>query len=329
MQNTQESSPKASFLSEKLFPIFKWAIFGLIMWFSYQSLHKEITKVDELHLLIDQAINYQNAFKIILLLIFIFINWGFEAKKWQILASKIERITFSEAYQSVLVGLSLGFVTPANLGDYAGKIWLLKSKNKTETVGAIVLGNGIQFYVSLIFGAIAYLTVWSKKITIFDQILFCLVAFLLVLGIFVYIFRKEIIGYLPKYLWLKRFQNHFEMIVKFNANEMQQLFLWSILRYLTFSFQFVLMLLIFEINIHLMDLWAVSCLIFLYKTLVPAINFISDLGVREYSALHFFSLFSVNISAVIIATFCLWFLNILLPVLIGGLLVLRIKKALL
>ncbi len=304
----------------------KWLIFGLIVWLSYQALAKQFIKINDLFGVLKNVINGKNAFNIVLLIGLIFVNWGIEAKKWQILASKIEKITFNAAYQSVLVGLSLGFVTPANLGDYAGKIWQLKSKNKAESLGAILLGNGIQFYVSLIFGEIAYLIIWRNKITIFDQIIFCSIAFLLILGIFIYYFRVKIIENLPKFSWLKPFQNHFEMMVKFNSTEMKRLFVWSSLRYLTFSLQFVLILLIFKVNIHFIDLWAVSCLVFLFKTIIPAINFISDLGVREYTALHFFSLFSVNISAVIMATFCLWFLNVLLPVVFGGLLVLRIKN---
>lgn len=326
IQNTQESVPKTSILSEKLFSTLKWIIFGLIVWLSYQVFTKEFIKLNDLLGILNEAINWENTFKIVSLVILIFVNWAIEAKKWQILASKIENITFPEAYQSVLIGLSLGFVTPANLGDYAGKIWQLKSKHKAQSIGAILLGNGIQFYVSLIFGEIAYLVVWRKEITIFDQILFYLIAFALILGIFIYQYRVRIIGYLPNYSWLKPFKNHFEMMVKFDFNEIKKLLLWSILRYITFSLQFVLTLLIFKVNIHFIDLWAVSCLIFLFKTIIPAINFISDLGVREYTALHFFSLFSVNISAIIMATFCLWFLNILLPVVFGGLLVLRIKN---
>jgi hypothetical protein len=326
MQNTQESDLKASVLSEKLFSILKWLTFGLIVWFSYRAIAKEFIKISDLLVVLKEAIIWNNALKIIFLLILIFVNWALEAKKWQVLASKIEDITFKSAYQSVLVGLSLGFVTPANLGDYAGKIWQLKSKNKTESVGAIILGNGIQFYVSLIFGEMAYLIIWRKEITTFDQILFCLIAFALVLGIIIYLHRVEIIGYLPRISWLKVFQKQFEMMLKFTSDEIRQLFIWSILRYFTFSLQFVLILLIFKVNIHFIDLWAISCLVFLFKTIIPAINFIGDLGIREYTALHFFSLFSVNISAVIMATFCLWFLNILLPVMFGGLLILRIKN---
>lgn len=326
MQNTQESDLKTSILSEKLFSMLKWLIFGLIILISYQALAKEFDKNFDLFGVFREVIGWNNAPKITFLIILIFVNWGIEAKKWQILASKIENITFRQAYKSVLVALSLGFVTPANLGDYAGKIWQLKSKNKTESIGAILLGNGIQFYVSLIFGEVAYLIMWNKEITTFDQILFCLIAFVLVLGIFIYQYRVKIIEYLPRFSRLKSFQKHFEMMIKFDSTEIRLLFIWSILRYLTFSLQFVLILLIFKVNIHFIDLWAISCLVFLFKTIIPAINFISDLGVREYTALHFFSLFSVNISSVIMATFCLWFLNILLPVIFGGLLVLRIKN---
>ena len=292
----------------------------------YQTFQQKYQNISEIIIAFQEAFVWKNTEIILLLIILIFINWGFEALKWQILAKKIESISFSKAYQSVLVGLSLGFITPANVGDFAGKIWYLKSKNKSETVGTILLGNGIQFYVSLIFGVISYLIIWQKNISIIDQIIFGLLIFALILGIIIYSMRFKIIGLLQKKLWLKKYRNHINALVLFNSREISTLFLWSILRYLTFSLQFVLMLWLFEVKINLIYLWAVSCLIFLFKTIIPAINFISDLGVREYTAMHFFSLFSVNISAVISATFCLWLLNILLPVIVGSFLILRAKN---
>ena len=48
MQNTQESVPKTSILSEKLFLSIKWLIFGLIAWLSYQALAKEFIKINDL-----------------------------------------------------------------------------------------------------------------------------------------------------------------------------------------------------------------------------------------------------------------------------------------
>ena len=326
IQNTQETIPKTSILSEKLFKVLKWAIFVIIVVMIYQAFQQKHQNLSEIIIAFQKAFVWKNTGLIFLLIILIFINWGFEALKWQILANKIESISLSKAYQSVLVGLSLGFITPANVGDFAGKIWYLKSKNKSETVGTILLGNGIQFYVSLIFGVISYLIIWQKNISIFDQIIFGLLIFALILGIFIYTLRFKIIVFLQNKSWLKNYKNHLNALVLFNSREMLTLFLWSILRYLTFSLQFVLILWLFEVKINLIYLWAISCLVFLFKTIIPAINFISDLGVREYTAMHFFSLFSVNISAVISATFCLWLLNILLPVIVGSVLILRTKN---
>ena len=326
IQNTQETIPKTSILSEKLFKGLKWAIFAIIIVIIYQAFQQKHQNLGKIIIAFQKAFVWKNTGIIFLLITLIFINWGFEALKWQILANKIELISFSKAYQSVLVGLSLGFITPANVGDFAGKIWYLKSKNKSETVGTILLGNGIQFYVSLIFGVISYLIIWQKSISIFDQIIFGLLIFALVLGIVIYSMRFKIIEFLQMKSWLKNYKNHLNALILFNTKEISTLFLWSFLRYLTFSLQFVLMLWLFEVKINLIYLWAASCLVFLFKTIIPAINFISDLGVREYTAMHFFSLFSVNISSVISATFCLWLLNILLPVIVGSLLILQTKN---
>ena len=326
LQNTQETFPKTSILSEKLFLGLKWAIFLGIIWMLYHTIKQKNQSFENILLVTKNAFIPKNTLKIAVLLVFIFVNWAFEAKKWQVLAQRIEPLSFTNAFQSVLIGLSLGFITPANLGDYAGRIWTLKHKNKTEAIGAILMGNGIQFYVSMIFGVIAYLIIGRKEITIFDQIIFCLLIFTLFLGIFIYAKRLKLIGYLPKKSWLIPYQKYFKVLVEFDAKEILQVFNWSILRYLTFSLQFVILLVMFEVNINLIDLWAISCLVFLFKTIIPTINFISDLVVREYTALHFFGLFSVDTSSVMVATFCLWLINILFPVVVGAFILLFTPK---
>lgn len=326
IQNTQETIPKTSISPEKLFKGLKWIIFGITVIMIYQTFQQKNQNLNNIITTFQKIFDRKNVGIIIILIFLIFINWGFEALKWQVLAKSVEKISFKDAYKSVLVGLSLGFITPANIGDFAGKIWYLKSTHKTETIGAILLGNGIQFYVSLIFGVISYLIIWQKNLSVFDQIIFGLLIFALILGMIIYSMRFKIIGFLQKKSWLKKYKNHINGLILFNTKEIATLFLWSILRYLTFSLQFVLILWLFEVKINLIYLWAVSCLVFLFKTIIPAINFISDLGVREYTAMHFFSLFSVNISSVISATFCLWLLNILLPVIVGSLLILQTKN---
>jgi len=326
MQNTHDSSPKTSVLSKKLFLGFKWGIFVVILVILFKTFQQKEHNIKFLIIEFSRISIRENAFRIILVILLLFANWGFEAKKWQILVNKIEIITFIDAYQSVLVGLSLGFITPANLGDYAGRILRLKSQKRSEGIGVIILGNGIQFYTALLFGVISYLQIFSKKVIFMDKIIFTFVIFLIIIGIVVYINRFNLTKYLKRFSIVDKYQNHLEALTTFDSKEFKQVFFWAILRYLTFSLQFVIVLQIFQVNIPLLDLSSVSCLVFLFKTIIPTINFLSDLGVREFSAIYFFSLYSVNISSVIMATFVLWLLNILLPVLVGAGLFLKIRS---
>ena len=325
MQNTQETPPKASILSEKLFLVIKWVVFALIFALLFKALQNERQNIFDLIHEFRRLTFTENSLNFISVTLLIFFNWGCEAKKWQILARKIENITFIDAYQSVLVGLTLGFISPANLGDFAGRLMKLKSKNRSEGIGSILLGNGIQFYVSILFGAIAYGLISSRNISTFDQIIFGILIFTLILGIVIFTSREKITFFLSNFRWIKRYENHLKAITEFDLGEFRTVFFWAILRYLTFSLQFVIVLIIFRVNIPLLELWAISCLVLLFKTIIPPINFLTDLGVREFSALHFFSLYSVQTSSVVTATFFLWLINILLPVAVGGFLFLKSK----
>ena len=326
MQDNDESNAKPRILTEKLFLILKWfflLILAVILVRTFQQkqqniyvLIKEFSKVFML----------QNWLKLLIVFCLIFINWSCEARKWQILTDKFERITFIDAYKSVLVGLTLGFITPANLGDFAGRILHLNKANRSEGIGHILLGNGIQFYITLIFGIISYTIIWTENFLFFDKIIFGILIFCFFLGIIVFFKRDKIQFILTGFDWIKPYKIYWKALTEFENSTFGKVFFWTVLRFLTYSLQFVIMLEIFQINVEFIDLWAISCLVLLFKTLIPQINFLSDLGIREISALHFFSAFSVNISSVITATFALWIINILLPVFIGSVLFLKIKN---
>ena len=326
MQDTDESNAKPSILTEKLFLVLKWIfvlILGIILVRTFQQKQQNF---DSLIKAFSKIFISKNLLKLCFVFLLIFVNWACEARKWQILTNKFEKLSFMDAYQSVLVGLTLGFITPANLGDFAGRVFHLNKINRQEAIGTIILGNGIQFYITLIFGILSYLIIWSENILIFDKIVFVVLIFSFFLGIFIFLKRNKIQIFLNQFAWIKRLEIYVKALTAFENKTFVKVFIWTILRFLTYSLQFVIMLQIFQIKVEFIDLWAISCLVLLFKTLIPQINFLSDLGIREISALHFFSFYSVNISSVIIATFALWIINILLPVLLGSIFFLKIKN---
>ncbi len=328
MQNTNETNPKTSILSEKLFSLLKTLLFILIVWMLYKTFKDKQQNIGDLIVECQKALVWENLWKGILLILLIFFNWGFEAKKWQQLALKIEDISFLEAFKGVLIGLSLGFITPANLGDYAGRMWKFQHQKRAESIGAILLGNGIQFYISLLFGTLSfvYFSVTQQQLFLgFNAVMVIVLTISLSLGFFAYQKRHLFYLFILKIPFLKRFAHTIQILEHFTNQEVKEVFFWGLMRYLTISLQFVLVLLVFQIKLNVLDLWVISCLIFLIKTIVPAINFLGDLGIREFSAIYFFSFYQVNTAAVIAATFVLWLINILFPVLLGSILVLKTR----
>lgn len=326
MQDNDESNAKPRIVSKKPFIVIKWTfvlIIGVILVHTFQQKQQNF---DNLTQEFSKIFISKNLIKLCFVFLLIFVNWACEAIKWQSLTNKLEKLTFIDAFQSVLVGLTLGFITPANLGDFAGRVLHLKKTNRTKAIGTIILGNGIQFYVTLIFGIISYLIIWTQNILIFDKIIFGILIFNFFLGIFIYLKKSKIHFFLTRFAWIKRYEIYLKVFTGFENKIFIKVFIWTILRFLTYSLQFVIMLQIFQIEVKFIDLWAISCLVLLFKTLIPQINFLSDLGIREVSALHFFSFYSVNVSSVITATFALWIINILLPVLLGSIFFLKIKN---
>ena len=84
----------------------KTIIFLTVVFLLYRLIQSKIEHFDE----IEQGFKTIFFSKNILLLLILFlltpVNWAFEAWKWQKLASKVEKISFWEAYKGVLIGLT-------------------------------------------------------------------------------------------------------------------------------------------------------------------------------------------------------------------------------
>ncbi len=204
---------KISYLtSKRVLWWIKTLIFLVILYATYLLIRQKGADIETIKQSFERIYSPINILLLLIVLALTPINWAFEAWKWQKLASKIENITFWEAYRGVLVGLAFSTATPMMLGDYAGKILMLKSDKRLQSIGAILLGNGMQLYVSLLFGAISYLFFisWSKPTPIFLHlsIVFCLIIALIVGLLLSFNFHKignfstenKIFQYVLKYL---------------------------------------------------------------------------------------------------------------------------------
>jgi uncharacterized membrane protein YbhN (UPF0104 family) len=100
---------------------------------------------------------------------------------------------------------------------------------------------------------------------------------------------------------------------------------YGLLRYFVFLSQFVLALSLFHFQVGVWQLASCVALIFLAKTLIPAINVLGDLGLREFTALVVFAPFKLPAEQIIAATFLIWILNVLGPIVVGIFLIWKYK----
>lgn len=257
-------------------------------------------------------------------------NWGLEARKWQLLSSPVQPLSMRQATRAVLTGLSMGFVTPRSLGDYAGRILEADVKERERLVGAVLLNRLSQSLPTYLFGFAGVLYLWPYLLGK-DQVN-SLLLFPVIIGFgFSMIFlpakrRHWLLNQLRK---LKgklgaSVYRMFRVIEEYNAWQVNSLLFYAALRYAVFSFQFVWILWLAGVSLPLTTLFAGVAVVYLIKSLVPAFNFLSDLGVRELSALWVFSAFALPESQLLLASLLLWCMNILLPSLAGAVNVVRL-----
>jgi hypothetical protein len=266
---------------------------------------------------------------IVLAAILIPLNWGLEAAKWHLLSRKVERVTWMQAYRAVLVGICLGFITPNRVGDYAGRIIELKSRHRLEALGAVFLGRFCQLVLTLTAGSagLFYFCLHTWTLPVPGLLPGIGVGLgLLNGGAYLVLFNPRIlVGMAAATPFLKRFLPYLSIISRYTTREMAWLVAWSALRYLVFLSQFLLLLWAFGIQTGSLAMTMGVACTFLLKSVLPSFNAFTDLGMRELSAMYFFSLLQQDKVLVMSASLSLWLLNIAVPSLIGLILVWQIK----
>ncbi|WP_408020218.1 lysylphosphatidylglycerol synthase domain-containing protein [Spirosoma flavum] len=260
------------------------------------------------------------------------VNWGLEALKWQILLRRVELTSFWDAYRGVLAGVSLGFALPAQLGDTAGRVLSLRT-NRAGAVGASLVSGGMQFYVAIVFGTVAWayhMAVVPERNTQAGQWLLLVLGALSLGGVVFGVARRRLVQWLSTHPALMRFAEYWQVAGLYTDREIGRALSVASLRYIVFSGQFYLALRLVGILLPMGIAASSIGLVFLAKTITPAFNLLSDLGVREAASLWVFSPFSRSVVTVqapvlLTATLTLWVANVLMPVLVGLLWIWKLK----
>ncbi|MDH3708587.1 MAG: flippase-like domain-containing protein [Cyclobacteriaceae bacterium] len=260
----------------------------------------------------------------LLVLLLVPLNWFLEILKWRTLLRPLTSISLVRAAKGVLTGLSLGFMTPHSLGDYLGRVGHLQHENRMESLGAILFGRGAQFISTLLFGLVGLWAWYRAENTLWVLLVFCgcLLGMTTLLGMFL-LAREPFVRGCKRY-WPSA-HKFIKVMSQYSLREVWAVFGYSCLRYMVFASQFLLLLYWLQTPLPLTVLGAGVTWVLLAKSVIPAFNFLSDLGVREFSALYFFGLYAISPAPVLTASLSIWILNILIPTLVGAVFIIPMK----
>jgi hypothetical protein len=253
----------------------------------------------------------QSVLGIIFILYLSFQNRFLEILKWQNLVGFFKSISVGESTKQVLAALTAGLFTPNGVGEYAGKALYYKKEKTSKIVFLNLICNGIQLILTIVFGSIGLLFLGYWK----------WVLLLSVLG-----FGFWILAFFTKKIKIKNYSIE-TFIEKINeipkAIHQKNIFL-GIARYLTFSHQYYFLFLAFDVHLPYVTLMATIATVYFLASSLPSFQFL-DFAVKGSVAVFFFNKLGVNEWIVIFISTLMWFLNIVLPVIIGSFYVLKFK----
>jgi len=245
------------------------------------------------------------------------LNRYFEILKWQNLARVIQPISTGEATKQVLAALTAGIFTPNGVGEYAGKALYYPKSEAKKVVFLNLICNGIQMVLTVIFGFFGLLYFNAKYTIITTKTVAVLFGIFLLLIAIVFILKKiKIKGFSIEKLLHK--------INEIPKSIHQKNIALGILRYLVFSHQYYFLFLAFDVDLPYFTLIATIAVVYFLASSLPTFQFL-DFAVKGSVAIYFFGILGVNEWIVVFISTLMWFLNVVLPVIIGAYYVLNFK----
>jgi hypothetical protein len=121
------------------------------------SVYRQVIRQPDLekHLVeMKQAITGTEVWKLGLVFLLMFVNWGLEALKWKVLLRQLYRIRFWEAFKAILSGVAFALNTPNRIGEYGGRVLFIPEGKRVRAVSLTLAGSFSQLLVTLLFGSI-------------------------------------------------------------------------------------------------------------------------------------------------------------------------------
>lgn len=306
----------------------------LFIWLSY-SIYHQLQQQTDLHLAyrkLRSSLSGPQSWKLYITLVLVSLNWGLEARKWQILVTPLEKTGFLHSFKAILAGLAFSMNTPNRIGEYGGRVLYVQDGHRWEAVSLTIIGSFSQLIITLVFGLGGFIFLLTNPTTSLSVSAYTLWIQVVMYGIILVLFFLVLLYFRLTWIvkWLKkipksnRFLQHLSVIETIPVTILLRVLLLSGVRYIVFVIQYILLLQLFDVQAGWWQAFWLITVLYVVLAIVPTIT-LAELGVRGEAGLLLFGMVSANSLGITWATGSIWMINLVIPALAGSLLFLGIK----
>lgn len=262
------------------------------------------------------------------------VNWGIESRKWQVLVNHLQPISLFKAFKSVLAGCSITMLTPNRVGEYGGRILYVEEGNRIKSISLAIVGSISQLLVTMLMGCLGlfFLRYFSQQSSNAVNVLpdfwrealtYLSVSVTLVILLF-YLRIGWLVRLMEKVPALQKVVQHIKVLDEFDGIQLLRVLSLSFGRYIVFVVQYILLLQVMQVEIDVVLCFWLITIFYLVMAIAPTAGFI-ELPVRISACWAILKIYTTNELGVGAAALGIWFINLVIPAVIGSLLILGVK----
>jgi len=277
-----------------------------------------------------ESVLHANVVYLIIGAVLVVANTGLQFLRWRYLVRLIgSGISDKDIFSSLFIGFSAGFFTPGQVGEHGGRMVTLSSLQEIQVLAVSIIDRLYILAITVIAGVVGawiffaiYLPhYWAPWLSVL--VMAIVIVFLIVI-LYPDLLKKILRALLHRFQKYRAVSAFLFMKDVFHRRQARVLLSLTILFYIVILVQYYFFVLAFEPVSFGISALCTSNLLFTKSVILP-ISF-SDLGIRETTAIFFFSRAGISAASAFNASLCVFFVNNLFPSLIGSLLILRIKS---
>ncbi|HLI92651.1 MAG TPA: lysylphosphatidylglycerol synthase domain-containing protein [Puia sp.] len=306
-------------------------IFLVLCVFIYWQITRQHNWRTSLHQVL-LALSGPNQWRLWLVLGLMPVNWGIEARKWQLALRPIGGLPFGRAFRAIFTGAAVASFTPNRMGEYLGRILYIKEGHRTQGIALTIACSMAQLMITLVLGlaGIFYLSTAAHRASQsnFQLVLNILIGIDLLILIsltFIYFRLSWVADLLLKIPGARKFASYINVLENFDTAILLRILFLSFGRYIVFIAQYSAVFPVFGVDIGFWETGGGMSVVFLIMAVVPTFTILTELGLRWEASIQIMELFSPNGVGIFAASFAIWLINLIIPALIGSLFIVSIK----